>query len=228
MAVNAVLEFQQVTKSYPVGDSIVVGLRPTDLTLDRGEVALIMGPSGAGKSTLLSIAGTLLRPTAGTVLIDGTDITARREADLPAVRRDHIGFIFQQFNLVRSMTAQQNIELVMGLRGVHGNHARTRAVELLRLVNMAGRADHLPKRLSGGEQQRVAIARALANNPVLILADEPTANLDGVHAKSVMGTLVSIAREFGAAVLAVSHDDRIADQAGRVLWLEDGSVREHR
>ena len=222
----AVLEFQQVSKTFDLGERKLVALHPTDLTLQRGDVALIMGPSGAGKSTLLSLAGTLLRPTSGKIFVSGTEISALKESELPRVRLEKIGFIFQQFNLLQALNARQNVAFVMSLRGVHGEHAQQRALELLRIVGMEARADHLPKRLSGGEQQRVAIARALANNPDLILADEPTANLDGAHARNVMQTLSTVSREFGATVLAVSHDDRITSMASRVLWLEDGRIRD--
>lgn len=222
----SVLQFEQVTRTFDLGDRTITALHETDLTLTRGDVALIMGPSGAGKSTLLSMAGTLLRPTSGRIFLSGIEISALSERELPRVRREKIGFIFQQFNLIASMTAIQNVAFVMSLRHVNGRHATQRALELLRVVGMEKRADHLPKKLSGGEQQRVAIARALANNPDLVLADEPTANLDGVHARNVMQTLSMVSREFGATVLAVSHDDRITEMANRVLWLEDGRVRD--
>lgn len=223
----ATLQLEKVTKVYEAGGQTVRALDAIDLQINQGELVLIMGPSGAGKSTLLTIAGTLLRPTAGRVIISGTDATALNESKLPRLRQETIGFIFQNYNLIESLTASQNIELVLGLRGLHGAAARRTAHQLLTVVGLSHRQDNRPKALSGGEKQRVAIGRALANNPDLILADEPTANLDSTRGREIMMVIRMVARELGKAVLAVSHDHRIVDLADRAVWLEDGHLRDH-
>jgi putative ABC transport system ATP-binding protein len=220
------LQLDNVTKVYHAGDTTVRALDQVNLELGQGELALIMGPSGAGKSTLLTIAGTLLRPTGGNVIISGVNATALDESRLPRLRQEKIGFIFQNYNLIDSLTASQNIELVLGLRGLKGGAARRTARELLTVVGLEHRQRNRPRALSGGEKQRVAIARALANNPDLILADEPTANLDSQRGREIMLIIRMIARELGKAVLAVSHDQRIVDLADRVVWLEDGHLTE--
>ena len=185
-----------------------------------------MGPSGAGKTTFLTIAGALMRPTSGRVRISGIDITALDERRLPRVRQEKIGFIFQSFSLLEALSALQNVELVMATRGITGRAARARAYELLITVGVEGRQNNLPKALSGGEKQRVAIARALANDPDLVLADGPTANLDSRRGREIMELLRMVAKELGTTVVAVSHDLRIRELADRVLWLEDGEVQE--
>lgn len=226
MANRPVLEFHAVSKVYITGDLSYQALREVTLTVREREVVIIMGPSGAGKTTFLTIAGLLMKPTDGRVVISGVDTTALDESRLPNVRRDKIGFIFQNFNLIEALTARQNVELVIADRGPGGRVARARAHELLAMFGVADREDHVPKKLSGGQKQRVAIARALANNPDLILADEPTANLDSQRGREVMELLRMVARELGKTVVAVSHDHRIRDLADRVLWLEDGSLQE--
>jgi putative ABC transport system ATP-binding protein len=220
------LELQKVTKLYEAGGMTVRALDEVDLEIRQGELVLIMGPSGAGKSTLLTIAGTLLRPTSGKVIISGIEATALDERRLPFLRQEKVGFIFQNYNLIDALTASQNVELVLGLRGIRGGAARRTAKELLTVVGLAHRQDNRPKALSGGEKQRVAIARALANNPDLILADEPTANLDSHRGREIMTVIRMVTRELGKAVLAVSHDQRILDLADRVVWLEDGHLTE--
>lgn len=226
MAIAPILEFDDVTKVYTAGDQDVYALRDISLTVMPQELVIVMGPSGAGKTTFLTIAGALMRPTSGRVIISGIDITALGEARLPAVRQEKIGFIFQNFNLLDALSALQNVELVMAARGVHGKDARGRASELLRIVGVEDRQKHTPAMLSGGQKQRVAIARALANNPDLILADEPTANLDSKRGHEIMHLLRMVARELGRTVVAVSHDLRLREMADRVLWLEDGEFRE--
>ena len=175
---KAVLEFEHVTKTYTAGDSTVCALNEISLTVAEREVVVLMGPSGAGKTTFLTIAGALMRPTSGRVRISGIDITDLDEGDLPKIRQERIGFIFQNFQLLDALSALQNVQLVMSARGITGRPARERARELLAVVGMEDRQHYVPKMLSGGQKQRVAIARAIANNPDLILADEPTANLD--------------------------------------------------
>lgn len=222
---SVILRMQAVTKVYGSGDAAVTALDSVDFQAQTGEVVVIMGPSGAGKTTFLTIAGALLRPTAGTVEIAGTDITRLREKDLPAVRREKVGFIFQSFNLLESLTALQNVRLVIVDEATSERAARNRARELLDMLGLSHRLKSLPKQLSGGEKQRVAIARALANNPELILADEPTGNLDSKRGHEVMHLLRQIAIELDKAVVIISHDHRMREVAHRVVWLEDGRFR---
>lgn len=221
-----VLEFKEVTKLYTAGDLTVSALNQISLSIPQREVVVIMGPSGAGKTTFLTIAGALMQPTSGRVLISGVDVTALDERKLAPVRREKIGFIFQSFNLLRALTALQNVELVLATRGVSGKAAQARARALLQTVGVEQRQHNTPKMLSGGEQQRVAIARALANNPDLVLADEPTASLDSRRGREIMELLRMIAKELNKAVVVVSHDLRVREVADRVLWLEDGTFRD--
>ena len=222
---SVVLRMQAVTKVYGTGDAAVTALDSVDFEAQTGEVVVVMGPSGAGKTTFLTIAGALLRPTAGTVEIAGTDITRLREKDLPAIRREKVGFIFQSFNLLEALTALENVRLVIADEATTERAATNRARELLDMLGLSHRLKSLPKQLSGGEKQRVGIARALANNPDLILADEPTANLDSKRGLEVMRLLRRIAIELDKGVVVVSHDHRMREVAHRVVWLEDGRFR---
>jgi len=222
---RVILRMHAVTKVYGAGDAAVTALDNVDFQAQAGEVVVIMGPSGAGKTTVLTIAGALLRPTAGTIEVAGVDTTGLAEKELPAVRRGSVGFIFQSFNLLESLTALENVRLVISGDTATARSATNRARELLSMLGLAHRLKSLPKQLSGGEKQRVAIARALANNPDLILADEPTANLDSKRGREVMHLLRQIAIELDKAVVIVSHDHRIREVAHRVVWLEDGRFR---
>jgi putative ABC transport system ATP-binding protein len=223
---GAILAMDHVTKVYGSGDAAVVALDDINFEAKAGEVVVIMGPSGAGKTTFLTLAGALLKPTSGEICVSGTKITGMGEEDLPDVRRNRIGFIFQSFNLLESLNATENVALVMTAeRGGGGGAGRNRAIELLNMLGLSHRLKSLPKNLSGGEKQRVAIARALANNPDLILADEPTANLDSKRGREVMFLLRQISREMQKAVVIVSHDHRIREIADRIVWLEDGTFR---
>jgi putative ABC transport system ATP-binding protein len=205
-------------------DAAVVALDNIDFEARAGEVVVIMGPSGAGKTTFLTMAGALLRPTSGRITVAGIAISELGEKHLPEVRREKIGFVFQSFNLLESLTALENVALVMtDHRG--GRAGIGRARELLNMFGLSHRLKSLPKNLSGGEKQRVAIARALANNPDLLLADEPTANLDSRRGREVMLLLRQIAFEMQKAVVIVSHDHRIREIASRIVWLEDGTFR---
>jgi len=184
-----------------------------------------MGPSGSGKTTLLTMIGGLLRPTSGRIFIDGVEVTAMRRSELPRVRRHHVGFIFQTFNLLESLTVQENVEVALNVAGVTGHAARERARGLLVEAGLEGRLDFKAKDLSGGEKQRVSIARALANEPRLLLADEPTANLDSRHGHEVMQLMRDLTQHQGRTAIVVSHDLRLRDIADTVLCLEDGRLR---
>jgi putative ABC transport system ATP-binding protein len=219
---RAILHMQNVTKEYGAGDAAVKALDGVTFQANAGEVTLIMGPSGAGKTTFLTIAGALLKPSSGTVTVSGADISRLGEAELPHVRREKIGFVFQSFNLLESLNATENVTFVMS-RSRGGSPHRAR--ELLNMLGLGHRLKSLPKNLSGGEKQRVAIARALANYPDLILADEPTANLDAKRGREIMLLLRQIAVEMDKAVVIVTHDHRIREIAHRIVWLEDGSFR---
>ena len=223
---SPVLEVRGLSKRFGEGDVTVEAVREVDLTLSGGEVALVMGPSGSGKTTMLSMLGGLLRPTSGEVWLDGAPLHRLGERELPALRAKKIGFIFQDFNLMPSLTARENVEVALNVAGTTGAAARRRAEGLLGELGLAHRMTFLPEKLSGGEKQRVAIARALANEPALLLADEPTANLDSGIGREVMRLLREIGRRHGQSVLIVSHDSRIREFADRVLWLEDGEFKE--
>jgi putative ABC transport system ATP-binding protein len=214
-----------LVKVFGSGRTAVRAVAGVDLAARAGEITLVMGPSGAGKTTLLTMIGALLRPTAGRVVIDGTDVTALPSRELARVRRETVGFVFQSFNLLETLTAAENVEIALNVAGVSGRPAHERAAELLVLAGLGQRLDFRARDLSGGEKQRVSIARALANRPRLLLADEPTANLDSERGREVMELMRRLAEDEGCGVVAVSHDVRVEDIADRVLWLEDGRVR---
>lgn len=218
------LEMQNATKVYGSGPTKVVAVNGVDLSVAQGEVVLIMGPSGSGKTTLLTIAGGLLRPTSGIIEVDGENISHLSDRELSHLRREKIGFIFQSFNLLSALSAQENVEVVLNLAGKKDKEAHSRAGDLLNEFGLGGRLRFRPDQLSGGEKQRVSIARALANDPSLVLADEPTANLDSQRGHEVMELLRDVAKKRGKTVVIVSHDQRIKDIADRVVWLEDGQI----
>ncbi len=220
------LRARGLTKIFGAGETAVRAVDEVDLDVRPNELVLIMGPSGSGKTTLLTMLGGLLRPTKGSILIDGRDITRMGAADLVRVRRGAVGFIFQSFNLWEALTVQENVELVLNMAGTAGGAARARAAALLTERGLGARLKFRARDLSGGEKQRVSIARALANEPRLLLADEPTANLDSRHGRDVMQLLRGLAHADGRAVVVVSHDQRVREVADRVLWLEDGRFRE--
>jgi len=229
-----ILRVEGVTKVFGHGDNAVRAVDDVSLSVPAGQLLLIMGPSGSGKTTLLTIIGGLLRPTSGSVTIDGVEITALRESQLTPVRRKSVGFVFQSFNLWEALSARENVELALNMAGVKGRTARERAKLLLEERGLGRRLDFRSRDLSGGEKQRVSIARALANEPKLLLADEPTANLDSERGREIMHLLQQIAKSdgpstelrTGRAVVVVSHDQRIREVADRVLWLEDGRLKE--
>jgi putative ABC transport system ATP-binding protein len=223
---TATLQVTHVTKRYGAGATEVVAVRDVSLSVAPGEIVLIMGPSGSGKTTLLSMLGALLKPTDGEIRLNEDIISALAENRLPDIRLRQFGFVFQDFNLLSALTALENVAIVAELAGTKNGEARKKAAALLTELGLGERLNFLPEKLSGGEKQRVAIARALVNNPALILADEPTANLDSKIGHEIMRLLRSIALERGRSVVIVSHDQRIKDIADRVLWLEDGQFKE--
>ncbi len=222
---DVAIQAEKLEKVYGEGDVRVWAVRGVDLEVRRGEVVLIMGPSGSGKTTLLSMLGAMLRPTSGRVAVDGVDLAALPERRLPEFRARRFGFVFQDFNLLSALSALENVEFVLNLAGVTGRAARERAERLLRDFGLGERLSFRPDQLSGGEKQRVAIARALANEPAVILADEPTANLDSRIGHEIARLLRRAAAAEGRSVVIVSHDARLKDIADRVLWLEDGEFR---
>jgi len=224
-APDVILSLAGVTKVYGSGPRAVTALEGVSLEARAGEVVLVMGPSGSGKTTLLTIAGALLKPTRGTVRICDTDITNLDENRLASIRREMVGFVYQNFNLLEALTALENVRLVTADATMNGGLPRDRAREILDTLGLGQRLNALPKELSDGEKQRVAIARALGKNPALMLADEPTANLDAKRGHGVMELLRQKALEMDKAVVIVSHDHRIRDVADRVVWLEDGRLR---
>jgi putative ABC transport system ATP-binding protein len=225
------LRVHALTKRYGTGATEVHAVNAVDLEVSAGEVLLVMGPSGSGKTTLLLMLGALLRPTSGSILVaDRTggsiDIATAPERDLPALRAHSFGFIFQDYALLDALSATENIAVAANIAGLTGPPAYARAAELLERVGLTHRASARPSRLSGGEQQRVALARALANDPPILLADEPTANLDASRGRDLARLLRALADEDHRSVVIVSHDERLRAVADRVLWLEDGSFRE--
>jgi putative ABC transport system ATP-binding protein len=222
---ESLVRIHDLAKTFGEGETRVDAVRGLDLELERGEIVLVMGPSGSGKTTFLSMLGGLLRVSEGEIWIDGTNIAALGERELPPFRARTFGFIFQDFNLVSALSARENVEVALNIAGERGKGARTRARSLLESMGLAERLDFPIEKLSGGEKQRVAIARAIANRPALILADEPTANLDSHHGAETMRLLRELAKEEGTTVVVVSHDDRLREVADRVLWLEDGRFK---
>ena len=223
---SSTLELSDVTRRFGSGATEVTAVRHVSLSIDPGEVVLIMGPSGSGKTTLLMMLGALLRPTEGTIRLNGEVISDLSEGRLPAVRLRQFGFVFQDFNLLSALTALENVALVASLAGRKNGQARDKARAVLTELGLEERLDFLPEKLSGGEKQRVAIARALINDPAILLADEPTANLDSKVGHEIMRLLRATAKEQGRSVVIVSHDQRIKDIADRVLWLEDGEFKQ--
>jgi putative ABC transport system ATP-binding protein len=218
----------ELSKHYGSGHTEVRAVDKVSLRIATGEIVLIMGPSGSGKTTLLSMLGGLLRPTAGSVTIDGVDIVQLKESQLPQIRALKLGFVFQAFNLLDALTTEENILFPSKLRRGNRLETRERAEHLMHKLGLLHRRHALPRTLSGGEKQRVAIARALINQPPLILADEPTGNLDSQSGQGVMMILHDIARDENCSVVVVTHDPRVEDIADRILWLEDGAIRDRR
>jgi putative ABC transport system ATP-binding protein len=220
------LQAHGLSKTFGHGELAVTAVRDVDLTVAPGEVVLVDGPSGSGKTTLLLMLGALLEPTSGSVVVDGGDIWAMPERRRPSMRARHFGFVFQDFNLLGALSAMENVALAANLGGITGRAAHQRATTALERVGLGHRTGFRPDQLSGGEKQRVAVARALVNDPAVILADEPTANLDSANGRQVARLLHALATDDQRAVVIVTHDNRLHDIADRVLWLEDGALRQ--
>lgn len=219
----ALIEFDAVTKDYPMGKITVHALRGLSLVVEKGELVVLLGPSGCGKTTTLNLAGGLDRPTDGRVSVNGQDISRFDERNMTKYRRTSVGFIFQFFNLIPTLTAAENVEFSLALLDGRRN-TRAAAHELLDLLGIKDRADHFPSELSGGEQQRVAIARALANRPAVLLCDEPTGNLDVGTGVQVLAAIRELNRKEGTTVLMVTHNGAIAPMADRIVRLHDGAI----
>lgn len=220
----ALIQTENLTKIYGKGEAAVVALDHVNIAVEKGEFLAVMGPSGCGKSTLLHLVGGLDRPTEGRVFLDGRDLTSLRDDDLAALRRRRIGFVFQFYNLIPVLTALENAALPLLLDGVKPAEAYRRAAGWLTRLGMGDRLHHRPDQLSGGQQQRVAIARALVAEPDLILADEPTGNLDSRAGDEIAALLRRISSEWGRTILLVTHDPRIAAHADRILFMKDGRI----
>jgi len=218
------IQCRGLSKIYRMGKVEVPALRDVDLDVIRGEYLSVMGPSGSGKSTLFNMIGALDRPTAGTVTIGGVDLTALTSRQRAYIRSDHIGYIFQAYNLIAALTATYNVMLPGLFAGHSESQAEKRAKEVLGEVGLADRTHHRPDELSGGQQQRVAIARALANSPTIILADEPTANLDLHTGEEIITLLRSLRDNHGVTVITATHDHKMLDKSDRILWIKDGRV----
>lgn len=219
------IEVIGIDKVYQEGSVRVHAVKGVTLSVDAGELVLLMGPSGSGKTTLLSMMGCILKPTKGQVHIMGKEILYWNENSLPMIRRKYIGFIFQHFNLLSALTACENVEASLNLKGIKGKVAELMSRELLEQVGLGDRCDFLPRDLSGGEKQRVSIARALAGNPSIILADEPTGNLDSQNGRIAIELLKNLASKENKSVVIVTHDNRITDLADRIYHIEDGILK---
>jgi putative ABC transport system ATP-binding protein len=219
-----ILESTNVTKTFDEGRETVHVLRGVSLSVDRGEVVALEGPSGSGKTTFLSILGCILTPSSGRVVIDGTEIDPKKAGTLPEIRKRSIGFVFQQFNLFPALTAAENVEYSLNVKGWKGLEARKEAVRVLEAVGLSDRKGFLPRDLSGGQKQRVAIARALAGAPGLLLADEPTANLDSQVGRQILELFRDLARKENRALVIVTHDPKVRAIADRVATIQDGQL----
>ncbi len=218
-----VIEARNLTKTYMMGEFEVRALRDVSFTITRGEMVSIMGPSGSGKSTMMNTLGCLDRPTSGEYILDGESVADMNDDQLASVRNRKVGFVFQSFNLLSRLTALGNVELPLRYAGITEGR-RERAQAALEAVGLADRMSHRPYELSGGQQQRVAVARSLVNNPAIIMADEPTGNLDSKVGKEIMNLLLNLNKDRGTTLIIVTHDPNIAEQTQRVIRLRDGEL----
>ena len=225
---EVVIDVKNVRKEFSTKHVTVVAIDDVSFEVEKGEVVLILGPSGSGKTTLLSMIGCIMTPTSGEICVNGKKTTGMSEQDLVTMRREYIGFVFQSFNLLRDLTVQENVEIALNLNGIKGKEARERARDVLIDLGMRERLTFLPADLSGGEKQRVSIARAMVNSPKILLADEPTGNLDSKTGQMVGNLLKTPAIEHGASTVVVTHDNRIESIADKILFLEDGMLKMER
>ena len=221
---SAVVELVDVWKVYHQGSVDVHALRNLDLTVSKGEFTALVGPSGSGKTTALNLIGALDAPTSGSVIVEGRDLGALGRKELSRLRRDRIGFVFQSYNLIPVLTAYENAEMVMWVQGIPAAERRKRVTELLHSVGLEGMEDRRPTELSGGQQQRVAIARAIASDPAIVLADEPTANVDSETAERLISLMEQLNRDRGVTFLFSTHDHRVVERARRVVRMVDGRI----
>lgn len=219
------INVKNLSKEFGSKNAKVQAVRDVSMRVAEGEVVMILGPSGSGKTTLLSMIGCILTPTNGEVYIDGQKISDLPEKELPSIRKNKIGFVFQGFNLLKSLTVQENVEVALNLNGTNGSEAKAKARKLLTEVGLADRLNFYPTDLSGGEKQRVSIARALANDPKIILADEPTGSLDSKTGQKIGALLRSLAKDYKKSVVIVTHDNRIENLADRTIHFEDGTIK---
>jgi len=220
----SLVELKNVSKIYGLGQARVRALDGVTLNIEKGEFMSIMGPSGSGKTTLLNVVGCLDRPTSGEVKIGGRDVTQMSVGELNALRLRKLGFVFQTFNLVPTLTALENVELRLSLAGLNGSEQRRQATKLLKLVGLGGRLKHRPNQMSAGERQRIAIARALTNDPELVLADEPTGNLDTTIGREIIALMRDLNRKFEKTFIIVTHNPEVARTTDRVVILKDGKI----
>jgi len=218
------IDIRDLKKTYRVGDVDVHALRGVNLSVAKGEFLSVVGPSGSGKSTLFHILGGLTPPTSGTVLIDGRDLIKMSEADRTRLRKTTVGFVFQKYNLLPTLTGADNIEIARDIAGNKNGKSDSQFEEILKLLGIAGRLQHKPRALSGGEQQRIAIARALVNHPALLLADEPTGNLDSENSTAVLSILQGLNKRLGQTILMITHDPKAAAYADRTVTMRDGRI----
>jgi putative ABC transport system ATP-binding protein len=221
---NPIIETKELRREYRIGRDAVIALGGVDISINQGEFVAIVGPSGCGKSTLLNLLGGLDQPTKGNVFLDGQNLAQLSEEQLAFLRRQKMGFIFQRHDLFPELTARENVEFPLLLGGMAPIERKKRAEDLLIQIGLAEKADHLPDELSGGQQQRVGIARALANNPLILLADEPTGNLDSATSAEIINILIQLTRNQGLTLVMVTHDPEVAEQADRKLTLRDGHL----
>ncbi len=222
----AIVSVRGLSRDYQQGEHTVHALRGVSLDIEPGEFTVLMGPSGSGKSTLLNLIGGLDKPTAGSVEIEGADLAAMTPAERSDLRRDRLGFIFQAYNLIPVLTAAENAEFVLQLQGKPSDERRARAMETLEVVGLKGMEGRRPNELSGGQQQRVAVARAIAGDPALVLADEPTANLDSTTSDELIATMKHLNTEYGVTFVFATHDPKVMEAAQRVVRLVDGEIAE--
>lgn len=221
---QTLIKLENVYKVYSLGKTEIQALREINLEIKKGERLAIIGPSGCGKSTLLNLIGCLDRPTKGNIFIDGKDVSKLDDNELAMIRREKIGFVFQFFYLIPTLTALRNIMLPMTFAGFPREQQKKRARKLLEIVGLKERMNHRPSELSGGERQRVAIARAMANSPEIILADEPTGNLDSKSGKEIINLLLKLNKKYGVTLVIVTHDPHIAKVSKRIIYLKDGKI----